>query len=228
MSLFPSGTKLQAAAAFEAVLLTAASQTADAAVMSLRRLAINLGIVGYVGALGLGLALHGLNMTGKSSLPAYFVVWDMFCHWNGYESRVRYVGEGVSGQRYELQADALGPYLHGPIARDHYDFFHQHGATLARSVADRTAHEPLTRVFLIEEHWSKQTNLSPTLYEQTHGQPWHRTVHRQVREVISIETDRVESRESWLAAQTRRAVMSNPVLKAEQNRGRPVYAVSGR
>lgn len=193
----------------------------------MRRLATNAGIAGYLLALFAGLAMHGLNTAGKHSLPAYFVVWDMFCQWNGYEARVRYIAEGQSGQRYDLNADALGPHLHGRVARDHYDFGGQHYASLARMAAERTAHEPLTRIAVVEENWSKQFNMSPTLYEQTHGRPLRPTVHRSVRLLVSPTGEPIEAREPWLAAQNREATMANPVLKAESRRGRPLYAASG-
>ena len=191
-----------------------------------RRPLTNAGIAAYLCALATGIALHGLNLPGKASAPAYFVVWDMFCNWNGYEARVRYIGEGESGQHYDLAIDSLGPSLHGSIARDHYDFDGRYVPKLAAVAAMRTDHEPLSRIYVVEENWSKQFNRSPTAYQRLHARPYERVVHRNVRCVVDTSGHVLEARRPWFAMQHTQAVMSNPTIAAQSRRGRPLYAAA--
>lgn len=190
-----------------------------------KRLLTNALIVAYLAALGVGLALHALNLPGKASAAGYFVVWDMFCGWTGYETRVRYIGEGVSGQHYDLlAADSRSPRLHGSIHRAHYDFSGRHTPAIAACVAARTGHEPLARIYVVEENWSKHYNLSPRLFEQTYGRPHGEfPVHRHFRGLLAADGYVLQTQASWLAVQRQEAMLANPKLMTEVQRGRDVF-----
>ena len=199
-----------------------------AAASSRSRLAVNSLIAGYLGSLAIGLALHAWQLPGHNTLPGYFVVWDMFCNWTGYENRVRFIGEGESGRHYDLlAADIHSPRLHGSEHRAHYDYSGRHTPLVASRVAERSRHEPLTRIFVMEESWSKQFNLSPRLYEQTHGcrQP-DRVVHRHLRGILAPNGRVLQTQASWFVCQQQEAMLANPALQGDAYRGRNLYTAN--
>ncbi len=59
-------------------------------------------IASYLAFLGWGIISHALKFHSVSHPIMYFAVWDMFCGWQAYESRVHIVAEGESGQMYQL------------------------------------------------------------------------------------------------------------------------------
>ena len=65
-------------------------------------------IICYVAGLTVGNLAHVLRH-GVSPHPLmYFVVWDMFCGWSAFDSRVHIVAEGESGKYYDLNTSRLG------------------------------------------------------------------------------------------------------------------------
>ena len=189
------------------------------------RWAVNSLIAGYLGALAVGLALHAWQLPGHNTLPGYFVVWDMFCNWTGYENRVRFIGEGESGRHYDLlAADIHSPRLHGSEHRAHYDYSGRHTPLVASRVAERSRHEPLTRIFVMEESWSKQFNLPPRLYEQTHGCRPDRVVHRHLRGILAPNGHVLQTQAGWFVCQQQEAMFANPTLRGDAYRGRSLYA----
>ena len=61
---------------------------------TIKRWAVSLVIVSYLGSLGYGIVCHTLNFNTASHPGMYFVVWDMFCGWSAYANRLHIVGEG--------------------------------------------------------------------------------------------------------------------------------------
>ena len=74
---------------------------------AIKRWAVSLVIVGYLGSLGYGIVCHTLNFNTTSHPGMYFVVWDMFCGWSAYANRLHIIGEGEDNKYYEL---APGPW----------------------------------------------------------------------------------------------------------------------
>ena len=190
------------------------------------RLLTNLGIAAYLGALSLGIVVHALNLPGKVTLPGYFVVWDMFCAWTGYESRIHVIAEGESGTHYDLLAGQTGsPHLHGSLHRINYDYDGTCGPAVAKLAAACTSHEPLTQITIVEEVWSKQLNLSDAAYERYHGCPKQPRSYRSVRTVLRPDGSIAASQPPWFRLQQQAAVMANPVLAEQAVRGRDRYTV---
>ncbi len=59
-------------------------------------------IVCYLLVLGFGIFSHALGYKSTDHVGMYYLIWDMYCGWSGYEYRQHLVAQGVSGQQYEL------------------------------------------------------------------------------------------------------------------------------
>ena len=51
-------------------------------------------IVAYLGALAFGLFAHTFKFKNYAHPGMYFIVWDMFCGWSGYDVRNHMIAEG--------------------------------------------------------------------------------------------------------------------------------------
>ena len=123
-------------------------------------------ICGYLGSLAMGLVAHTLHVGANSHPGMYFVVWDMFCGWGAYSNRTHLIAEGESGKYYELSPapwGSLQPF--GPTDRLHYDTSYHLTPKMVRNNLRNTEHEPIARVFVIEETWSKKFNLPDELWD---------------------------------------------------------------
>lgn len=185
-----------------------------------------LTIGSYLGALALGLVCHAMNF-GLSSHPAmYYVVWDMFCGWSAHEIRYHLIGEGESGAFYRLSPapwNTFAPY--GDLERDQYDAIGNAHARIAMNTLRHTEHEPIHRIFVVEEAWPKKYNLPDHLWahrfdeeKDPHSYFWLKTVFCGEGMVIQANRDYVAN----LIEQT---IADNPRLKADTLRGKPFYAV---
>src|SRR5579863_1584482 len=113
----------------------------------MKRWLTHLGIGVYLVALAFGFFAHMCDVATACHPIMYFLVYDMFCGWAGFEGRMHIVGEGESGKYYELAPPPWGEFHpYGFIARHHYDPNHTNGWTLAKSVLDHTRHEPMVRI----------------------------------------------------------------------------------
>jgi len=191
----------------------------------MKRRLINLVIVLYLGALFTGIGCHTLSF-GVSAHPAmYFFVWDMFCGWSSYACRVQLVGEGESGAYYELSPGPWGdikPY--GDIGRRHYDIESSHSARMALNTLKQTHHEPITRIFIVEESWAKKYNLPDHLWSQRFSEPKDPKKYFHIRHVITPDGDILESNISWLDKQNGINLGKNPRLMSDARRSQPFFA----
>ena len=112
----------------------------------MKRWLASLGIGVYLLALATGFVAHTVDFGTDCHPIMYFLVWDMFCGWSGYEGRMQLIGESESGKYYDL---APGPWgeLHpyGRIDRHNYDPNHTNGLVLAKNCLKHTIHEPMAR-----------------------------------------------------------------------------------
>ncbi len=132
----------------------------------------HLGIAAYLAWLGHGLFCHALQYQPVAHPAMYFTVWDMFCGWSGWAHRNHVVAEGESGQFYRLTPtpwDEYQPYSN--LGREHYDAFHNHLKRIGVNCINQTQHEPIIRMYVVEETWSKKFNLPDHLWGRVHDGP---------------------------------------------------------
>jgi hypothetical protein len=155
----------------------------------------------------------------------YYVVWDMFCGWSAYDSRVHIIAEGESGKFYELTPPPWGElHPYGFIGRQHYDSFNNHSARIGMNVLAHTSHEPMTRVFVVEEAWAKKFNLPEAVWLARHGTPKEIEKYYRIRTVLLPDGMNVQNFGSWLSFQSMQALANNPRLHQEASRQRSVFA----
>lgn len=184
-------------------------------------------IVVYLGALSFGVGCHTFN-TGQGAHPfMYFIVWDMFCGWASYASNTHVVAEGESGKYYDLAPAPWGEFQPwGTLGRRHYDAFYNHGGRLAHNVLKNTSHEPITRVFVIEECWPKKYDLPDSIWKARYGdEPKDVQKYCRLRtELLPCGTETCRYA-SWLSCQNMRILSSNPRLQAESQAGKPMFMI---
>jgi len=163
----------------------------------------------YLGWLGHGVFCHALQYRVAAHPLMYFTVWDMFCGWSGWSFRTHVVAEAESGQFYELTPTPWGEYhAYGNLSREHYDNFANHAHRIGLNCLKQTVHEPVTRMYVIEETWSKKFNLPDPLWKQIHDEPKQSKTYYNVNAVyqpdgtlLSLRPSFRESHQaSWLAA----------------------------
>lgn len=181
-------------------------------------------IVSYLGVLSWGVAAHALNFHVADHPGMYFIVWDMFCGWNAYEDRTHIIGEGESGRFYELAPGPWGeikPF--GDLQRHHYDPFVNHSASIARNVLRHTSHEPMQRIYVIEETWAKKFNLPDEIWAERYREEKDPHSYFHLRKVLTGDGMLVSSSSSWFDFQTQASVGDNPRLWADARRGKPFF-----
>src|SRR5712691_300634 len=191
-----------------------------------RRWLASLGITAYLGVLLFGIVSHAANFHEGAHPSMYFIVWDMFCGWAAYESRTHIIGQGISGQYYEL---APGPWAdyhpYGDISRQHYDSFNAYSDVLARNCLKHTQHEPMTRLYVIEESWAKKYNLPDAVWQRRYSEPKEPFSYFRLRTVMTPDGQIVRNASPWLAYQTNLTITDNPRLMEETRKGQPMFAV---
>jgi len=179
---------------------------------AIKRWAVSLVIVCYLGSLGYGIVCHTLNFNTASHPGMYFVVWDMFCGWSAYATRLHIVGEGEDNKYYEL---APGPWTeftpYGDLARHHYDPFLNHTSRLVQNCLEHTRAKPMRRILVIEEYWAKKYNLPDSVWDHFFDEPRQKYSYFQVRQVLAPCGTTVRRFPSWLSRQSNLAVSVRPL-----------------
>lgn len=183
-------------------------------------------IAGYLGVLVMGLVSHAIMYRSHCHPLMYLVVWDMYCGWSAFESRYHVLGETYGGEHYELLPAPWGEFhpYQGP-ARRHYDTRALFLPRMAELVLEHTEHEPIRRLIVVEEAWSKKYNLPDALWAARHREPKDRYSYYHVRCVKSLDTDAVTRRSEWVAALANQAIMDNPRLLSDVMKGHTFFAV---
>jgi hypothetical protein len=136
------------------------------------------------------------------------------------------VGEGESGQYYELAPGPWGDFHpFGRIGRQHYDTYCTNGIRIAQNCLKHTAHEPMTRIFVVEQEFAKKYNIPDDQYQAYYGKPKEPRVYSHVRFVLTPEGRVTQSQPNWLSYQYRLGVCDNPRLMADSRRNRSFLAV---
>lgn len=192
----------------------------------MRRWCIGLFIATYLTALSGGVICHALSV-GTGCHPAmYFLVWDMYCGWGAYDSNYRAIAEGVSGTFYDLEPAPWGtfkPYN----TRDRYQYSTSIGwmAHAASHVLDLTDHEPIARVFVVEENWAKQFNLPDYVWKARYNIPKHPYRYTKVRIEMDGTGAIVNSYSNWVEMQGQMMIADNPRLQQNVRNTRSFWMV---
>lgn len=193
----------------------------------MKRWLTHLAIVAYLGTLFCGVAAHAVGYKVGAHPGMYFIVWDMFCGWSSYESRNIIVGQGESGNFYQLAPPPWGEYHpYASLGRHHYDAFGNHAVDIARNTLAHTQHEPMVRLYVVEESWSKKFNLPEHLWNKRFDEPKDFHAYYHVRSIWTPEGAAIERNMAWISWQETMCVTDNPRLRMESKRGQPFYAIN--
>ena len=195
--------------------------------MVVKKWLTHLVITGYIGALAWGLVSHTFEYKNDSHPAMYYIVWDMFCGWGSYSNRVQVIAEGESGEFYEVTPAPWGsikPF--GKLDRRHYDFYGLAINRIAMNVLKHTRHEPITRVYVLDECWPKKFNIPDSLWNARYAEdkdPYH---YFYTRYVIAGDGALLEQYPNWFEYQQRLVIGDNPRLVRDVKNARPMYSVS--
>lgn len=189
---------------------------------------LSIGVItAYLGAMVFGVAAHALNFKQTMHPAMYFIVWDMFCGWSCYENRLHIIGEGESGRFYRLAPGPWGEFVpFGAISREHYDPFVNHAVTIATSTLRHTEHEPIERIYVVEENWAKKFNLSDEAWAARYDEPKDPKNYYHLRQVFNGEGKPMGTNPSWFDYQLQLCLSDNPRIWRDAHHGKPFYQVN--
>jgi hypothetical protein len=182
----------------------------------------------YLGILTMGVVVHAVQFREHSHPLKYFVIWDMFCGWSAWEQRTHILGEGESGEFYELAPGPWGSFsaYSENLSRQHYDPFAEHMLRQAQNSLARTSHEPIRRILVVEESWAKKYNLPAHLAGKLTPTPTDKQSYIHIRDIFLPDGTSVEHRGAWLARQAQAALLDNPRLEQLTMPRFPVVAMN--
>lgn len=186
-------------------------------------------IFSYLGVLSYGIACHTFGYGVTQHTAMYFIVWDMFCGWGSYASQTHIIAEGESQKYYELAPGPWGdlkPW--GKLGRQHYDAFNSFGWRMARNTLQHTQHEPITRIFVVEECWSKKFDLPDHVWKLRYDEPKKPQKYCHLRSEFTGDGVLLHSFAPWIAIQNTNMVSNNPRLQADASRGRSLLMVESQ
>lgn len=191
----------------------------------MRRWLTHLTIASYLGVLALGIGAHTISYGTGASPLMYYVIWDMFCGWSAHEYRYHVFAEGVSGEYYDITHGAWGDVNHfGEPSRINFDALGNGIPRVAMNNLRHTDHEPIHRIYVVEEAWPKSYNLDRSRWLNP-DEP-EKTSYSLVRMTLDADGQVVASAPPFLTHLNNVAVSDNPRLKSDFRRGQPFYAVS--
>ena len=183
---------------------------------------VHLTIACYLGALSFGIFSHTFNYNKGVHPAMYYIIWDMFCGWSAYDFRVHILGEGESGTIYELAPGPWGqvsPY--GKLARHHYDTFCNAVYRQAVNTINHTTHEPITRIFCVEESWAKKFNLDDKIWKKRYPEVKDQYSYYHLRAIMDVEGNNYLSNGNWYSFHATNFMMDNPRLVGDSHRYQP-------
>ncbi len=180
----------------------------------------------YVGALVYGNVCH-LVQEGRSSHPMmYFLVWDMFCGWSAFDSRIVLVAEGESGKYYDVSHAPWGEFHpYGYIGRENYDQFQNHTPKIALNILRHTSHEPMTRLFVIEKCWAKKYNMADPVWKARYDDEKDLEPYYRIRVTLLPDGTILQNYSSWLQYQFSQMMMDNPRLVEQARRSKTLFVL---
>lgn len=182
----------------------------------------------YLSSLGYGLFCHTLQWNTANHPLMYYVVWDMFCGWTSYASRTHIIAEGESETFYRLSPTPWGDFHPwGRWGRENYDPFYNHVGRLARTTLRYTKHEPITRVFVVEECWAKKFDLPDAIWKTRYDDPKDLQTYTHLVAELTPEGKTIRFAGPWLTWVNMATFADNPRLQAEAQRTRPLFVMEG-
>lgn len=192
----------------------------------MKRWLSHLTITGYLAVIGFGLISHAVEFRAHNDPAMYFIVWDMYSGWSAYETRLHILGQGESGALYDLSVPPWGEFLpFGEIGRRHYDVRVQFADQLANLTLRHTVHEPMQRIVVVEEAWSKKYNLPEHLWTRRFTEPREPSSYCHVRAVLSPDGEYLQRSPEWPTLIANHGLMNNPRLRSDISRGHAFVAV---
>lgn len=192
----------------------------------MKRWLAKLTIGTYLTALALGIVSHAMNFGTGAHPVMYYLVWDMFCGWSAHELRYHIVGESESGQYYKLTPapwSTFAPY--GDLERAQYDALGNSYIKIAMNTLRHTEHEPISRIYVIEEAWPKKYNLPDNLWAAQFDEPKDAHSYFHLKSIYDGDGMALQILPDYITTLQRMAVTNNPRLRADSLRGRPFFAV---
>lgn len=192
----------------------------------MRRWCIGLFIGTYLSALGLGIVSHALSVGTGSHPIMYFLVWDMYCGWGAYDYKYRAIAEGVSGTFYDVEPAPWGTFK--PFnTRDRYQYSMSTGwmAKAAAHTVSLTEHEPIARMFVVEENWAKQFNLPDYVWKARYNIPKQPHNYTKIRVEMDGTGEIVNHYPSWVEVQGQMMVSDNPRIMQDVRNSRSFWVV---
>jgi hypothetical protein len=179
----------------------------------MKRWLANFTLFVYLGAFSWGIVAHGLQFAQQSHPAMYFIVWDMFCGWSWYERRQHVIGEGESGRFYELDPAPWGEFNpFGNIGRRHYDTGGAYSIKFGLNTLKHTKHEPIVRLYSIEEYFAKKYNLPDFLWDRYYPEPKQQTSYYNTTLVVRGDGTVLQATSPWLPQQYARVLSTNEVM----------------
>ncbi len=168
----------------------------------------------YLGVLGWGIVAHTFSIGVNSHVGMYFIVWDMFCGWSAYEQRNHLIAEGQSGQFYDVSSPPWGDvHPYGPRERIHYDTYASHAPRVVQNVLKHTVHEPIVKVYYVEELWSKKFNIPDQYWEANYQETKNRHSYFNTRLTMTNDAQNVVAYQNWFNKMQYNSYMDNPKLQ---------------
>ena len=178
----------------------------------------------YIGCLAWGTAAHTLKLGANLGPINYFVVWDMFCGWSAWDLRKHFIAQGASGQYYEVTEPWGAFHPFGNLPRIQYDATGDLTGPYINNVLRHTDHEPIDRVYVVEEVWPKQYNLPPRLYAQYFDRQIDRTSYFHLRAIATEQGEPLTIFPCWHDQQCLASFYQNPRLKRQAQQGQQMFS----
>lgn len=185
------------------------------------RIAASLFIAAYLLLLVYGVGAHVLRFHHRDSFGMYFIVWDMFCGWDAFEFRKHLIGEGESGIFYDLNPPWKELQVFGATDRRHIDTWGLYSGRVAANTLRHSTHEPIIRVFAVEEVWSKKYNLPHHQWVQRFEEPKEKVSYYYLRSIYEPDGTVVHNQVPWPQHLADSDLRRDPVLLQEIARMQP-------
>ncbi|MDB5386420.1 MAG: hypothetical protein JWM11_2066 [Planctomycetaceae bacterium] len=180
----------------------------------MRRWCVGIFIATYLTALTGGILSQTLRYGMTAHPVMYFFVWDMYCGWSAYNVKFRAVAEGVSGTCYDLEPAPWGTFRpFNTLSRFQYSTSTGWMAKTGAHTVAHTEHEPIARIFIIEETWAKKFDLPDYVWNARYNTPKHKNVYTTVRVEMDGTGTVVKSYPHWVEVQKQTMVGDNPRLQ---------------
>jgi len=192
----------------------------------MKRWLVNAGIATYFAALAFGYVMHVLAIpNGRATfMPLFFLKFNMFSGWSGYEARMEVLGEGASGKFYQLAPGPWGEFQpYGYLDRRHYDQQFENGLRFAQNSLKHTAHEPIDRILVVEAWYPKKFNLPDKQFEAYYNKPKNLKKYYHLRFVLNPDGEVLSAQPIWLRHEEQLLLTDNPRVVTETQRRKPFW-----